>query len=276
MTECRHFNLRKSVKNPGQFENLFKRNSCKCSLVHSGMHPFSVMLREKNETKGKAKAKAELLAALSPKAVQRFGHYCTIPMFLTFNLTADVAQVKVSIDQRGPVVEVLGHVVQPVGLHPFDPVVAVLDLQRNLDCVVLHVSVPDWWLVVQSQQLRSCWDATGKNIQSQKMGVCSWPVTLLGLTESRLGQVTAVYRPADSPGFTSFPFAVAQERCDLQLCHNRKEISKPFTVTGNDSTSHMTDHHFLSSDRLLCFSLLRLPVRSIPLEPACVLGVVHF
>lgn len=121
-------------------------------------------------------------ATLSPKAVQSFGYYYTIQMFLTFSLTVNIAQVKVSIDKRGPIVEVLGHVVQPVGLHPFDPVVAVLDLQRYLDCVVLHVSVPDRRVVVKSQQLCSCWDATEKNIQSQKMGFRSH----LSLTGTRL------------------------------------------------------------------------------------------
>lgn len=64
--------------------------------------------------------------------------------------------MKVPVDQRGSVVEVLGHVVQPVGLHPFDPVAAVLDLQWNLDCVVLQVGVSDPRVVVQGQQLRSC------------------------------------------------------------------------------------------------------------------------
>lgn len=64
--------------------------------------------------------------------------------------------MKVPVDKRGSVVEVLGHVIQPVGLHPFDPVAAVLNLQWNLDCVVLQVGVSDPRVVVQSQQLRSC------------------------------------------------------------------------------------------------------------------------
>lgn len=63
-----------------------------------------------------------------------------------------------SVHQRGAVVEVLGHVVQPVGLHPFDPVVAVLDLQRNLDRVVLDGSSPARRVVVEGQQLRPCGD----------------------------------------------------------------------------------------------------------------------
>lgn len=91
-----------------------------------------------------------------------FGSKSTGASILTFSLTVDLAQVEVSVDQRGAVVEVLGHVIQPVGLHPSDPVVAVLDLQRNLDGVVLQVSVPDWRLVVERQQLRPCGDATEK------------------------------------------------------------------------------------------------------------------
>lgn len=63
-----------------------------------------------------------------------------------------------SVHQRGAVVEVLGHVVQPVGLHPFDPVVAVLDLQWNLDRVVLDGSGPARRVVVEGQQLRPCGD----------------------------------------------------------------------------------------------------------------------
>ena len=88
-------------------------------------------------------------ATLCPKAVRG-------PTSLSFKLTVDAAQVEVSVDQRGPVVEVMGHVVQPVGLHASDPVAAVLDLQRDLDGVVLDVPVPDWRAVVKSQQLRSC------------------------------------------------------------------------------------------------------------------------
>lgn len=75
---------------------------------------------------------------------------------MTSNLTIDIAKVKVSIDKTGAIVEVLGHVIQPVCLHAFDAVVAVLNLQWNLDGVVLHLSVPDRRLVVESQQLRSC------------------------------------------------------------------------------------------------------------------------
>lgn len=72
--------------------------------------------------------------SLTPKAALSWGtrallHHSRV---LDFELTVDIAQVKVPVDKRGPVVKVLGHVVQPVGLHAFDPVVAVLDLQRNL------------------------------------------------------------------------------------------------------------------------------------------------
>lgn len=192
-------------------------------------------------------------------SVRGRGHYCTIAMVLTFKLTADIAEVKVSIHQRGPIVEVLGHVVQPVGLHPFDPVVAVLDLQRNLDCVVLHVCVPDWRVVVQSQQLRSCWDATEKNIQNMQKSP-------LQRTESRRCQVTAVYSRAR---FTPLPFWALSpsllHRKDSTITGKRsrnllqlQEMIQPF------HQSRMSHHSFLIR-QTVCFSLFWLPVWSIPL-----------
>lgn len=68
-------------------------------------------------------------------------------------LTFYIAQVEVPIDQRGPVVEVLGHMVQPVGLHAFDPLITVLNPQRHLDGVVLHLLFSDGWMIVQSEQI---------------------------------------------------------------------------------------------------------------------------
>lgn len=75
-------------------------------------------------------------------------------------LTVDVPEVEVSVDQRGSVVEVLGHVIQPVGLHALDPLVAVLNPQRHLDSVVLHLALSDRRVVVQSEQLHPCWHTT--------------------------------------------------------------------------------------------------------------------
>lgn len=71
-------------------------------------------------------------------------------------LTVHVAQVEVSVDQRGSVVEMLGHVIQPVGLHTLDPLVAVLNPQRHLDSVVLHLALSHRRVVVQSEQLHPC------------------------------------------------------------------------------------------------------------------------
>lgn len=71
-------------------------------------------------------------------------------------LTVDVPEVEVSVHQRGSVVEVLGHVIQPVGLHALDPLVAVLNPQRHLDSVVLHLALSDRRVVVQSEQLHPC------------------------------------------------------------------------------------------------------------------------
>lgn len=70
--------------------------------------------------------------------------------------TVHVAQVEVSVNQRGSVVEVLGHVIQPVRLHSSDTLVVVLDPQRHLDCVVLHLAFSDRRVVVQSQQIHTC------------------------------------------------------------------------------------------------------------------------
>lgn len=70
--------------------------------------------------------------------------------------TVHVAQVEVSVNQRGSVVEVLGHVIQPVRLHSSDALVVVLDPQRHLDCVVLHLAFSDGRVVVQSQQIHTC------------------------------------------------------------------------------------------------------------------------
>ena len=75
-------------------------------------------------------------------------------------LTVHVAQVEVSVDQRGSVVEMLGHVIQPVGLHTLDPLVAVLNPQRHLDSVVLHLALSHRRVVVQSEQLHPCWHTT--------------------------------------------------------------------------------------------------------------------
>lgn len=71
-------------------------------------------------------------------------------------LTVHVAQVEVSIDQRGSIVEMLGHVIQPVGLHAFDALITVLNPQRHLDSVVLHLALSDRRVVVQSEQLHPC------------------------------------------------------------------------------------------------------------------------
>lgn len=71
-------------------------------------------------------------------------------------LTICIAQVEVSIDQWGSVVEVLRHVVQPVGLHAFDPLITVLHSQWHLDSVVLHLALSDRRVVIQSEQLHPC------------------------------------------------------------------------------------------------------------------------
>lgn len=67
-------------------------------------------------------------------------------------LTVHVAQVEVSIDQRRSIVEVLRHVIQPIGLHAFDALVTFLNPERHLDSVVLHLALSDGWMVVQSEQ----------------------------------------------------------------------------------------------------------------------------
>lgn len=85
-------------------------------------------------------------------------HLCSASNSESCQLTVHVAQVKVTIDQRGAIVEVLGHVIQPVGLHTFDPLVTVLNLQRHLDSVVLDVPLSDRRVVVQSEQFHPCWD----------------------------------------------------------------------------------------------------------------------
>lgn len=80
-------------------------------------------------------------------------------------LTVHVAQVEVSIDQWGSVVEVLGHVIQPVGLHAFDTLVTVLNLKRHLDSVVLHLALSNGRMVVQSEQFHPLRDTTeNKNL----------------------------------------------------------------------------------------------------------------
>lgn len=85
-------------------------------------------------------------------------------------LTVDVAEVEVSVDQRGSVVEVLGHVIQPVGLHALDPLVAVLNPQRHLDSVVLHLALSDRRVVVQSEQLHPCWHTTENKKNKKNLG----------------------------------------------------------------------------------------------------------
>lgn len=68
-------------------------------------------------------------------------------------LTVVAAQVEVAVDQRGAVVEVLRHVVQPVGLHPLHALVPVLHLQGDLHGVVLGLALPHRRVVEQGQQL---------------------------------------------------------------------------------------------------------------------------
>lgn len=254
----------KSVNKLGQFGDLFKGNSLKMFTGAATQRAAQRKDLEQRESASRA------------LCVRGRGHYCTIAMVLTFKLTADIAEVKVSIHQRGPIVEVLGHVVQPVGLHPFDPVVAVLDLQRNLDCVVLHVCVPDWRVVVQSQQLRSCWDATEKNIQNIQKSPLHRP-------ESRLWQVAAVYSRAR---FTLFTFWALFP----SLLH-RKDSTYSFSITGKRSRnllqlqemiqpfhqSRMTHHSFVSRQIALFLSVLAPSlINTIRLERARVLAVLHF
>lgn len=73
-------------------------------------------------------------------------------------LTFHVSQVEVSIHQRGSVIEVLSHVIQPVSLHALHTLVAAgRHLQRNLDGVVLDVALGRRrWSVVERQQLGTC------------------------------------------------------------------------------------------------------------------------
>lgn len=78
-------------------------------------------------------------------------------------LTVHVAQMEVSIDEWGSIVEVLGHVIQPVGLHAFDPLITVLNPQWHLYSVVLHLALSDWRVVVQSEQFHPCWETTENN-----------------------------------------------------------------------------------------------------------------
>ena len=68
-------------------------------------------------------------------------------------LTVVAAQVEVAVDQRGAVVEVLGHVVQPVGLYPLHALVPVLHLQRDFHCVVLGLALARRRVVEQGQEL---------------------------------------------------------------------------------------------------------------------------
>lgn len=88
-------------------------------------------------------------------------------------LTVDVPEVEVSVHQRGSVVEVLGHVIQPVGLHALDPLVAVLNPQRHLDSVVLHLALSDRRVVVQSEQLHPCWHTTENKKNKKNVGLNS-------------------------------------------------------------------------------------------------------
>lgn len=75
-------------------------------------------------------------------------------------LTFHVSQVKVPVHQRGSVVEVLRHVIQPVGLHALHALVATgRHLQRHLDGVVLDVALGRRRRsVVERQQLGTCGD----------------------------------------------------------------------------------------------------------------------
>ena len=70
------------------------------------------------------------------------------------SFTVVATQVEVAVDQRSAVVEVLGHVVQPVGLHPLHTLVPVLDFQRDLHRVVLGLALPCRWVVEQGQELQ--------------------------------------------------------------------------------------------------------------------------
>lgn len=98
------------------------------------------------------------------KNAVRFFPYETLRRWLTVH----VAKVEVSIDQRSSVVEVLGHVIQPVGLHAFHALVTVLNPERHLDSVVLHLALSDGWMVVQSKQFHP-WKDT-----AEKQKHCYW------------------------------------------------------------------------------------------------------